>query len=279
VSDEKLVLPHVKKIRARIRLETAKRFHPDVVDAFERVARREQFWLDASSRSILTVMRHRIHMDDIVLDTAGLLQFAEFFRRLIDFRSPFTASHSSGVAATAEALARLSGFTDDDVQRMRVASYLHDLGKLAVPREIIEKPTRLTPEEHAIMEGHVYYTYRILEPITDLRTIREWSAFHQERMDGSGYPFHLKGEDLSMGARILAVADVFTAITENRPYREGMDGNQALHVLDAMVERNELDPELVDLTRTHVDELNATRCAAQSGSHDEYQRFLSAIAL
>ncbi|MBI5095361.1 MAG: HD domain-containing protein, partial [Candidatus Hydrogenedentes bacterium] len=277
ISEQKLVLPHVRKIRERIDALDGKQFHPSLVQALHQAARRESFWMDASCRSILTVMRSRVVMDDILLEDAELLQLAEFFRRLIDFRSPFTACHSSGVAAAAETLAKLSGFSPEDTVRMRVASYLHDLGKLAIPREVLEKPAPLSADEFAIMEGHVYYTYRILESIADLRTIREWSAFHQERLDGSGYPFHLKSDDLSTGARILAVADVFTALTEDRPYREGMTPPDAIKVLEEMSGRRELDPDIVQLLGKNLDGINSERVVAQTNSHREYERFMAAL--
>lgn len=278
IAEQDLVLPHVAKIRARIDAENGRLFRPEPVAALQRLTRREHFWLDASSRSVLTIMRSRMRMDDLTLDTDGLLQLAEFFRRLIDFRSPFTANHSSGVAAAAEALAHLAGFSEDDALRMRVASYLHDLGKLAIPREIIEKPARLSADEYAVMEGHVYYTYRVLESIADLKTIREWSAYHQERLDGSGYPFHLREEDLSLGARVLAVADVFTAITEVRPYRSGVTPETALRIINSMASRRELDPAIVRILEENLDLINEKRIAAQSNSHSEYQDFVTALA-
>ena len=125
----------------------------------------------------------------------------------------------------------LMGFSAWECQLIRVAGNLHDLGKLAVPAEILEKSGQLTDAEYNLIKGHSFYTYHILEAIDELEIITAWAAFHHERLDGSGYPFQISGDQLSLPARIVAVADVFTAITEDRPYRVGMDPDQALSVL------------------------------------------------
>ena len=198
---------------------------------------------------------------------------SKLFSYIIDFRSRFTATHSSGVAASSEALSRLVGFSERECRMMRIAGHLHDLGKLAVPAEILEKPAKLTEDEFNIIRSHTFYTYRILEPIGDLDVINTWGSFHHERLDGSGYPFHHKAQDLSLGSRIMAVADVFTAITEDRPYRKEMPSERALQVLQQMADSSALDSNIVSLLRVHFDEINSSRIAAQAGASKEYQEF------
>jgi len=105
---------------------------------------------------------------------------------------------------------------------MEVAGNLHDLGKMVIPNSILNKPDKLNKEETAIMRQHTYFTYTVLNSIGGISQIAEWAAFHHERLDGSGYPFHLGADKLGIGSRIMAVADVFTAISEDRPYRKGM---------------------------------------------------------
>jgi len=106
-----------------------------------------------------------------------------------------------------------------------------------------------------------------------LDVINTWASFHHERLNGKGYPFHYKGEDLSLGSRIMAVADVSTAITEDRPYRKGMASNEALQVLGQMAGDSVLDSNAVSSLRLHYDEINSIRIVAQAAVSKEYQEF------
>lgn len=159
-----------------------------------------------------------------------------------------------------------------------VAAYLHDLGKLAIPSEILEKPGRLTAEEWQVMRTHVYYTYQILSPIKAFEEITSWGALHQERLNGSGYPFRYTADDIPQGARIMAVADVFTAVTEDRPYRRGMGKRAAIRELRRMVARGELDGSLVDLLMDHFDEIDRLRASSQARAVEEYEKFTAALS-
>ena len=137
---------------------------------------------------------------------------------------------------------------------MLVAGYLHDLGKLAVNNAILEKPGQLDDEEFNSIKSHPFYTYRTLQVIKEFETINTWAALHHERLDGSGYPFHLTAEDIPLGSRIIAMADVFTAITEDRPYRKGMDRDEVLGVMSGMVAGKKLCPNVFQLLADHFEE-------------------------
>ncbi|MBT9132940.1 MAG: 3'3'-cGAMP-specific phosphodiesterase 1 [Firmicutes bacterium] len=277
INKQQEVLGQVKGIGERIKESSGKMFMPEMVEAFMRLATKEYFWLDVVSPSIDSILSNRVKLATIELGIESLLSLANLFSHIIDFRSRFTATHSSGIVASAEALARFVGFSERECQMMRIAGYLHDLGKLAVPTEILEKPAKLTEEEFNVIRSHTFHTYRTLEPIGDLNVINAWASFHHERIDGRGYPFHHKGQDLSLGARIMAVADVFTAITEDRPYRKGMTSDRALQVLRQMAENSALDSHIVSLLELHFDEINSLRVAAQEASVEEYQRFLKPL--
>lgn len=113
-----------------------------------------------------------------------------------------------------------------------------------------------------------------MEPISDLNAIAMWASFHHERLNGSGYPFHHKGENLVLEARIMAVADIFTAITEDRPYRKGMTEDNAMHVLEQMANDLFIDSNVVSLLKVHFDDINVSRKAAQAASVEEYERLM-----
>jgi HD-GYP domain-containing protein (c-di-GMP phosphodiesterase class II) len=123
------------------------------------------------------------------------------------------------------------------------------------------------------MKGHSFYTYHILEAIEELEIITLWASFHHERLDGSGYPFQISGDQLPLPARIVAVADVFTAITEDRPYRAGMDPEAALGLLRKMAEEGALDRGVVGVLADNFSEVNSVRHRAQEDAHREYEEF------
>ncbi|MBT0664400.1 HD domain-containing protein [Geobacter pelophilus] len=277
VNKQSHILSQTKQICRAIEAQSGVMFMPDVVEAYMQLADKEYFWLDLDSPAVTSLLRRRVNLETIELDLNGILSLGKVFSRIIDFRSRFTATHSSGVAASAAALARLVGFSEDECVKMQLAGYLHDLGKLAVPAEILEKPGALTQQERDIIRSHPYYTYRTLERISDMGIINAWCSFHHECLNGNGYPFHLGSADLPLGSRIMAVADVFTAITENRPYREGMSLDGAMAVLDGMAKSAALDSSVVATLFSNFAEINAIRLAAQTATSREYGQILQQL--
>lgn len=279
VTPNSAVLGQVSEICATVSGRRGEVFVPEMVDAFLKLAERDYVWLEIVSGGVAAVLNRSLAGALAEIDLESLLAFSRLICRIIDFKSAFTATHSSGVAATGETLARLVGFSRQECRMFQIAGYLHDLGKLAIPAEILEKPGRLTPEEWQVMRTHVFFTYQILDPIEALSRISAWGALHQERLNGSGYPFHYSADDLPLGSRIMAVADVFTAITEDRPYRRGMAPAEALAVLRRMARQNELDGALVDLLIRNFEYLNRVRAKAQAAAVREYDSFRTALGL
>ena len=158
-------------------------------------------------------------------------RIAEAFARVIDAKSPYTAQHSEGVAGWAVATGSVLGLAPDALRDLRRAGLLHDIGKLAVSSRILDKPGKLEPGELAAMREHPRYTQQILARVACLRGIVEAAASHHERLDGTGYHRGLPAFDLSRSARILAVADVYEALTADRPYRAAMPREKALAIL------------------------------------------------
>jgi len=265
------VLRQVPSICRRVGDEADKMFMPDAVDAFNNLASKEYFWLDIVSPSLQTGFSQKFRQETIGLTSEDMVSFSRLFSRIIDFKSSFTATHSSGVSAVAVRLSRLLGFTEADCRLMQIAGYLHDLGKLAVPSEILEKPSRLQNNEFNVMRHHTFYTYRILEAIPQFQVINKWASFHHERLDGSGYPFHLTSKDIPRGSQVMAVADVFTAITENRPYRRGMTRKDAVKVLDNMAQNSALSKEIIAVVKANYGEVDAARRKAQASASTDYE--------
>lgn len=167
-------------------------------------------------------------------------QFESFVHALsaaLDARDPLTAIHSINVANYAMGIGEVLGLNPKALQRLRIAGLVHDIGKIGVREAVLTKPGKLTAEEYAEMQRHTEHSRRILsqiEFIEELQGVQDVAAAHHERIDGSGYPQGLAGGDISLQARILAVADVFDALTQDRHYRRGMTNAEAFRVVDEM---------------------------------------------
>lgn len=228
-------------------------FDPQVVAAFNQIARLESFWLDLTTKHTEDLLQNYKFKENIKLDYDELGHIAEIFAHIVDSKSKFTLEHSHRVAMIANALARKLKFSPFECEIIKVAGLLHDLGKLAIPDEILDKSDKLSDDEFEIMKRHTYFTNLILKKVRGLDTIAQWAAFHHERLDGSGYPFHTKGEIIPLGARILAVSDVFTALTEDRPYRKGYTKEVMGEILNKYVSVGALDNSVVNIAVENID--------------------------
>lgn len=267
-------LHHADGIKEKIAANSGTYFMPDLVDVFKTLSGSESFWLDARDAFSGPLFEAALARN-LSLNTSDLLGLGRLYSQIIDFRSSFTATHSSGVAAVAEALAGFCSFSSEECVMIKIAGYLHDIGKLIVPETILEKPGLLTHDEYDRMRCHPYYTNRLLMGIQEFGTIRLWASMHHERIDGNGYPRHLPGSQLPLGARILAVADVFVAVTEDRPYRKGMGMEGALTVLAGMAKNGALDSEIVRILERNADWIDRMRRHEQEKARQEYGRFYS----
>lgn len=165
------------------------------------------------------------------VDDNGLDEVAQAFADVIDAKSPFTYAHSSNVAAYAESAAERLGFHAGARRLVRRAGLLHDIGKVGVSNRILDKPGALTAQERMAVQGHPRHTWEILSRMEAFADIAHMAATHHEKLDGSGYPWGLRGDVLTLPARVLVVADILEALTANRPYRAGMPMQQALAIL------------------------------------------------
>ncbi len=252
-------------------------FRPDAVDAFMDLADREYFWLDTVSSSVWEILYKKDifnRIRQIRLDEINLIEFTRLFAKLIDFRSRFTATHSTGVAFTAEKLASIMGFSDSKCSGIQIAGFIHDFGKLAIPNNILEKPAELTGQESEIIKSHPYYTYRIFENLNSFSEINRWASYHHEYPNGKGYPFHKSGNELTTGSKIVSVCDVFTALMENRPYRRGMKLGKVSTIVNTMVKNGMLDKDVTSILLDNLDEIDDIRHLVQIAANDEYNRWV-----
>lgn len=248
-------------------------FAPEVVAAFTSLSKRDDFSAALEKADLHKILTARCPSAPLLLNDQDLTELATLFGHTIDFRSRFTALHSSGTAAIAASLAKLMGFSEHDVRLMKAAGLLHDIGKLSVSRELLEKPGMLDDHEFETIKTHPAHARRLLATFPELQTLNDWVSYHHERIDGKGYPFGLRGDDIPLGARVLAVADVFVALTEDRPYRSGMSPEEALTIVSSMSTQGALDRAVVEQLEEHFKYLNALRVRVQQLAQKTYASF------
>jgi putative nucleotidyltransferase with HDIG domain len=198
-------------------------FDPDLVKAAVSLSSTGELWAGLDGRDLiqkalsLEPEQRRMTANEDTVDN-----ICEAFAEIIDAKSPFTYRHSNGVAEAAADIARSFGFSARDTRRLRRAALLHDIGKLSVSNEILEKPGKLNAEEWKIVRDHPYYTFEILKRIPGFEELAGEAAAHHEKLDGSGYWRGWNESQLSTFSRILAVADIFDALRAKRPYRDAL---------------------------------------------------------
>lgn len=171
---------------------------------------------------------------------------ADFFAKIIDYKSEFTNRHSLGFAQKAEAMARYYGYSEEMAEKLYFTGAVHDIGKLAVSKDILEKPDKLSESEYLHIQTHAYATYKILSGIEGMEDITRWASNHHEKLDGSGYPFGRKAEELGKIDRLMACLDIYQALTEPRPYKEGMPHDKVIGILIGMSDKNLLDRDIIN---------------------------------
>jgi diguanylate cyclase (GGDEF)-like protein/putative nucleotidyltransferase with HDIG domain len=208
---------------------TLKRLFSTGPEAFEEIYQRlAQFTeslaatQDGNGKRAVAPARGPEALPQAVLDTVTSLAFA------IDAKDHYTQGHSQKVAAYAALIAEAMGLDDTEVEEIRLGAVLHDIGKVGIPENILNKNGPLNPEEWETMKSHVVFGAKILDPLTPLGHIREMVLHHHEFFDGSGYPKALTGENIPLGARIIAIADAYDTITSDRTYKKARNAFEAL---------------------------------------------------
>jgi diguanylate cyclase (GGDEF)-like protein/putative nucleotidyltransferase with HDIG domain len=218
-------------------------------DALIRLADSALYWAKEHGKN-----RVRVSRPDVVeladlrrlatgADRAARFRAAGSLARAVDHRDAYTGSHSERVADLAARIAERLGLAAEDVELTRLAGSLHDLGKLAIPEEILRKPGKLTDAERLVLERHPQIGFRMLESL-GVDPVADWVLRHHERWDGAGYPDGLAGDDIPLGARIIFVADAFDAMTSDRIYREPLSSRDAVSELERC-SGSQFDPDVV----------------------------------
>ena len=235
----------IGKAMQLLRKRNATWFDPEIVLVAEELHDRGTLWVDCEPETMVEQTRACVlTMSPAVSKPMTEDQIdivCEAFSEVVDAKSSYPASYSRGVAAIAVAMAEAMHLKPHRVRMLRRAALLHDIGKLRVPNMILEKTGPLSPEEWSAVLEHAVLTRTILERVPTFAELAVVAGEHHERLDGSGYPLGLKAKTISLESRILALADCFTAMAEDRPYRAGMRLDTIFAILGAQV------PERLDV--------------------------------
>lgn len=236
-------------------------FDPALAEAFSRVAAQPSFWESLNAPNLahdvfaLVPESHSVLVDEDYLD-----DIAQGFAEVVDAKSSFTRGHSDRVALYADLIGEELGLEPEHRRWLRRAALLHDIGKLGVSNSILDKPGKLDAEEWVQMRNHAMATEVILSRIAAFKALAPIAAAHHERLDGGGYPKKLKGDEIALESRILAVADIFDALTAERPYRAAMPITKSLAIMTEDVGKA-IDPVCFDALKRALVRADASLAA------------------
>ena len=227
----------------------------DLAAAAERAIRRRDTMLE--SRQLTSwlkdevdaraqeTQRERLRFEQVTIATL------EALINVLEAKTEWLMGHSQRVAAIAAGIGSAMGLGDDEIERIRLAARLHDLGKIGIREAVLEKPGPLTEEERAYVESHARIGAEILAPLTHLGAVVEYVGSHHEHFDGSGYPDGKAGDAIPLGARIIRAAELFDALTSARPYQEATDAESAMARMRELV-GTVLDPTVFEAFATAI---------------------------
>lgn len=235
-----------EEIRGWLRRASGSKFDPAVVALFLEADRRFRLLSPMPEHALNTLLA------PVALTESEILSFLKMIVFSIDFRSQFTVTHTVTTTRIAAHTAELLGLSGEEAQQIYYGALLHDLGKIGIPVEILEFPGKLSHQAMGIMRTHVEITEEILCGEVD-ETVTRIAVRHHEKLDGSGYPQGLCAEELTLPQRVVAVADIVSALGGTRSYKEPFPKEQTLKIVGRMCADGLLDPVVVDTVTTHFD--------------------------
>jgi len=255
VHDELIVLKE-ELIADNIREYKGTLFHPDMVDAMVELILTDSFWFGMEPSNIEQIGLNFSNNDwfDKTLSLEALTELAQFLANIVDAKSPFTLQHSIKVAELSKLVAQKCGLDSNVQDMLYIAGLMHDLGKLKTPDDILHKRGQLTELEYLRIKRHTTDTEMTLMSLFPQSIITEWASNHHERLDGSGYPNHYTEEELDFPSRIIAVVDIFQALSQDRPYRGRMTIEEITELMNKLVDDNKIDGDVFGIIQANMDE-------------------------
>ena len=245
-----ILLHSAKPDLSVLRAQAGSRFNPDDVDALFRAESRGGF------RAQILSGAYRDELDELLgllsISRDEIMDYLELLVYAIDFRSPYTVTHTADTTIMSVECGKLLGLGERELQALHLGAFLHDIGKIAIPHTILDKPGRLTEEEFEVVKRHIPEGYAILRGVVS-DEICDIALRHHEKLNGSGYSLGLTGDVLSLPQRIVAVADIFSALSQRRPYKEPFPKEKVIRILREMRDESLLCPRVVDTVCDHYD--------------------------
>lgn len=241
---QRVPIAALPNLREAISKSIGETYTPRAAEAMLHVLE-EKMLLSLQDDRILETAEQFIPLWSVDLADQVILNLAQLVTRIIDYKSTFTQCHSTQIANKVWLMGGYYGY--DPSQRVQVflAAALHDLGKLTTPLSILEKPGALDADEFRIMKNHVAKTWELLKEVDGLETIRAWASNHHEKLDGTGYPFGKKADELDFNSRLMACIDIYQAVSEERPYHPRRNHKDTMKILYTMVDKGQVDKNIV----------------------------------
>jgi HD-GYP domain-containing protein (c-di-GMP phosphodiesterase class II) len=235
-------------IKKKLLLRRGKEFSDKIYEAMEVTLDENDFFdniiSEKSISQILLKIMKNLPPPNMVPFESEMDEIVKVFADVIDAKHNYTAGHSKRVAIYTYIIAKALGIPEEQARKLKVAGYLHDAGKVAIPRAILDKPGRLTMDEYKLIKNHPVFTMEIMSMIHCLKDMVIIAGSHHERYDGMGYPGRLSRDTIPLGGRIMAIADAYDAMTSERPYQHKRNSVEAKDIL-IKNSRSQFDPEIV----------------------------------
>lgn len=223
-----------------------KMFSSRLVDVFNNIAVDEEFWRNLKDEYIYKVLKEDVPQYSMEISFEEIRKITDVFSKIIDSKSEFTQRHSSDLSEKAAVMAHYYKMNVDEKMKLIIAADLHDIGKLAVPNNILDSPNKLTSEEFDVIKKHSYFTRLALQEIKGFEDITEWASNHHEKLNGQGYPLGKGADELDFNSRLIACLDIYEALTEERPYRKALEHKEAMNILNGMKDEGFIDAQITE---------------------------------
>ncbi len=253
LNKQKYILKEKNKIIKRVKEEGEKLFNKDVMEAFLSLSNKESFWFEVN----YDTPSPEDFSCDLKLDIDGLLLLSKAVARIVDYRSKIQVRHSRNVTNVASYLSEKLGYDSEMIKKIKIAGYLHDIGKVALPPSILLKQEKLSKKDTDYIKIHPFKTYLTLKKGLPYEDITIWASYHHEKLNGKGYPFRVSGESIPIPARIITISDIYSALLENRPYRLGLSENKVLSYMKKLATEKYIDKEIFSIIIENKEEVSS----------------------
>lgn len=237
--DKRKIIEQLGKLRD-------KKFESCLIDAYISAQNEVRFWVDIQDYFIFNALNELIPKFEIQMSFEEIRNITQVISNIIDNKSQFTLRHSKELSEKVIKISDYYGFDLNTKFQLAIAADLHDIGKLAISNSILDKNGKLEPNEFVEIKSHSYLTRKALETILNFEMITEWASNHHEKLNGKGYPFGKKEEELDFCSKLMCCLDIYQALTEERPYRESLSHEKSIFIMKSMINNNEIDEKIVN---------------------------------